>query len=90
MSDERHEEPGATEADWGYASRCQEGHLVVISSELVDNTERRMASSSQLEQRVANLEAEVATLKRKLDKLDRAAPWWEQIAGTQVQGVVAG
>jgi dihydrolipoamide dehydrogenase len=41
-----------------------------------------MASSSQLEQRVANLEAEVATLKRKLDKLDRATPWWEQIAGT--------
>jgi hypothetical protein len=41
-----------------------------------------MASSSQLEQRVANLEAEVATLKRKLDKLDRTTPWWEQIAGT--------
>jgi hypothetical protein len=41
-----------------------------------------MASSSQLEQRVANLEAEVATLKRKLDKLDRSTPWWEQIAGT--------
>jgi hypothetical protein len=41
-----------------------------------------MASSSQLEQRVASLEAEVATLKRKLDKLDRPIPWWDQIAGT--------
>jgi hypothetical protein len=41
-----------------------------------------MASSSQLEQRVASLEAEVARLKRKLDKLDRTIPWWEQIAAT--------
>jgi hypothetical protein len=41
-----------------------------------------LSSPAQLEQRVANLEAEVATLKRKLDKLDRATPWWEQIAGT--------
>jgi hypothetical protein len=40
-----------------------------------------MASSS-LEQRVADLEAEVATLKRKLDNLDMTTPWWEQIAGT--------
>ena len=41
-----------------------------------------MASSSPLEQRVADLETEVATLKRKLDNLDRTTPWWEQIAGT--------
>ena len=41
-----------------------------------------MASSSPLEQRVADLEAEVATLKRKLDNLDMTIPWWEQIAGT--------
>ena len=41
-----------------------------------------MASSSPLEQRVADLEAEVATLKRKLDNLDRTTSWWEQIAGT--------
>ena len=41
-----------------------------------------MAPSSPLEQRVADLEAEVATLKRKLDNLDRTTPWWEQIAGT--------
>ena len=41
-----------------------------------------MASSSPLEQRVADLEAAVATLKRKLDNLDRTTPWWEQIAGT--------
>jgi hypothetical protein len=40
------------------------------------------SSSSLLEQRVANLEAEVATLKRRLDTLDRTPPWWEQIAGT--------
>jgi hypothetical protein len=48
----------------------------------VNNTEQRMVSSSSLEQRVADLEAEVATLKRKLEKLDRTTPWWEQIAGT--------
>ena len=41
-----------------------------------------MVSSSPLEQRVADLEAEVATLKRKLDNLDMITPWWEQIAGT--------
>ena len=41
-----------------------------------------MASSLPLEQRVADLEAEVATLKRKLDNLDMTTPWWEQIAGT--------
>ena len=41
-----------------------------------------MASSSPLEQRVADLEVEVAALKRKLDNLDRTTPWWEQIAGT--------
>ena len=42
-----------------------------------------MASSlSQLEQRVADLEATVATLQRKLDMLDMPPPWWEQIAGT--------
>jgi hypothetical protein len=40
-----------------------------------------MASSS-LEQRVADLETEVATLKRKLATLDMTTPWWEQIAGT--------
>ena len=41
-----------------------------------------MASSLPLEQRVTDLEAEVATLKRKLDNLDMTTPWWEQIAGT--------
>ncbi len=41
-----------------------------------------MASSLPLEQRVADLEAEVATLKRKLGNLDMTTPWWEQIAGT--------
>ena len=42
-----------------------------------------MASSrSELEQRVTNLETEMSKLKRKLDKLDSAEPWWEQITGT--------
>ena len=41
-----------------------------------------MASSLPLEQHVADLEAEVATLKRKLANLDMTTPWWEQIAGT--------
>jgi hypothetical protein len=82
MSDERHEEPETIEADWEYVLRSQGGDLIIISEESVENTEHCMASSSQLEQRVANLEAEVATLKRTLDKLDRATPWWEQIAGT--------
>jgi hypothetical protein len=38
--------------------------VVAISRASVDKMERRMASSSPLEQRVANLEAEVAALKR--------------------------
>ena len=42
-----------------------------------------MASSpSELEQRVSVLEAEMDKLKRKLDQLDVAKPWWEQITGT--------
>ena len=38
--------------------------------------------SSRLEQRVATLEAEVATLKRKLEERETSTPWWEQIVGT--------
>jgi hypothetical protein len=42
-----------------------------------------MASSrSDLEQRVNDLEAEMDKVKRKLDQLDGAEPWWEQIIGT--------
>ena len=42
-----------------------------------------MASSrSELEQRVADLEAKVSNLKRKVDTLDAVQPWWEQIVGT--------
>jgi hypothetical protein len=42
-----------------------------------------MASSKPaLEQRVAALEAEVTTLKRKIDEIETSKPWWEQIAGT--------
>ena len=39
-------------------------------------------ASSQLERRVAALEAEVAKLKNKLEAEDHIPPWWEQIAGT--------
>ena len=42
-----------------------------------------MASSrSQLEQRMSDLEAEMDKLKRQLNQLDNAKPWWEQITGT--------
>jgi hypothetical protein len=41
-----------------------------------------MASSqSELEQRVSDLEAEMDKLKRQLDQLSGAKPWWEQIMG---------
>ena len=39
-------------------------------------------ASSQLEGRVAALEAEVAKLKNTLEAKDQTPPWWEQIAGT--------
>jgi len=38
--------------------------------------------SVPLEQRVATLEVEVATLKRKLAERETSPPWWEQIVGT--------
>ena len=42
-----------------------------------------MASTrSDLEQRLADLEAEMSNLKRKVDQLERAEPWWQQITGT--------
>lgn len=42
-----------------------------------------MASSrSELEQRVTDLAVEMSKLKRKMDKLDEGAPWWEDITGT--------
>lgn len=47
----------------------------------VKNVENRMAST-QLEQRVAALEAEVAKLKNKLEERETSPPWWEQIVGT--------
>jgi tRNA(fMet)-specific endonuclease VapC len=40
------------------------------------------SSTSQLEQRVAALEAEVTKLKRKIDAIETTKPWWEHIAGT--------
>ena len=37
----------------------------------------------ELEKRIAVLEAEVATLKSKVEKKDEVKePWWEKIAGT--------
>jgi hypothetical protein len=39
-------------------------------------------ASSQLERRVAALEAEVASLKNKLEEKAQTLAWWEQIAGT--------
>jgi hypothetical protein len=40
------------------------------------------SSTSQLEQRVAALEAEVTKLKSQMQAMQTAQPWWEQIAGT--------
>lgn len=39
-------------------------------------------TSKVLEQRLAALEAELATLKSKVEKLQPSQPWWERIAGT--------
>ena len=40
-------------------------------------------TNTELEKRIAVLEAEVALLKRKTEKKDETkTPWWEQIAGT--------
>ncbi len=36
----------------------------------------------QLEERVAQLEAEVARLRDKIDSSASPRPWWEQVAGT--------
>ena len=37
---------------------------------------------TQLEKRVAVLEAELAELKSKVEGADASKPWWERIAGT--------
>jgi len=41
-----------------------------------------MMASGKLERRVAALEAELASLKSKLEGLSPSKPWWERIAGT--------
>ncbi len=38
--------------------------------------------SPSLEKRVAQLEAELGRLRRKIEATDSAKPWWERIAGT--------
>jgi hypothetical protein len=40
------------------------------------------SSTSQLEQRVAALEAEVTKLKSQMEAMETIQPWWEEIAGT--------
>ena len=40
------------------------------------------SSTSQLEQRVAALEAEVTKLISQMQAMPTSQPWWEQIAGT--------
>ena len=39
-------------------------------------------TSGKLEERVAAPEAELASLKSKLEGLSPSTPWWERIAGT--------
>ena len=39
-------------------------------------------AQTKLEKRMAQLEKEVATLRKKLDALTGSKPWWERIAGT--------
>jgi hypothetical protein len=39
-------------------------------------------AESKIEQRVAELEKELATLRKKVDSLTDSTPWWERIAGT--------
>jgi hypothetical protein len=36
----------------------------------------------QLEERIADLEAEVTRLKNKIENNSSSKPWWEQIVGT--------
>ncbi|MDZ4658598.1 MAG: hypothetical protein SH868_13560 [Bythopirellula sp.] len=39
-------------------------------------------ADSKTEQRLAELEKELATLRKKVDSLTNPIPWWERIAGT--------
>ena len=39
------------------------------------------SSQPELERRVSDLEAEMDKLKRQLDQLGGAKPWWEQVIG---------
>ena len=39
-------------------------------------------SDPELEQRMAELEKEMASLRAKVEGLPTSAPWWERIAGS--------
>ena len=41
-----------------------------------------IVSNSELEQRMVELEKEMASLRAKIDAIPASAPWWERIAGT--------
>lgn len=39
-------------------------------------------SDTRTEQRLSELEKELATLRKQVESLTSQAPWWERIAGT--------
>jgi len=39
-------------------------------------------SDAKIERRMAELEREVATLRKKVEELSGSKPWWERIAGS--------
>ena len=41
-----------------------------------------MTTTASLEKRVADLEAQLEAVQKKLAALDQTKPWWERIAGT--------
>jgi len=79
---------GSPPNPWGRAScilaRREVWGATPPASQMNRNCEElgSLMPSSPLEQRVATLEAEVATLKRKLEERETSTPWWEQIVGT--------
>ena len=58
------------------------GILTVADCRRYTFGEAHEMTPSQLEKRLAVLEAELAKLKSKVEGSDAAKPWWEEIAGT--------